>query len=385
MRVNLADWKCSTRERELINKVLDSGWLTYGPYCKELERVWSDYHGCKYGVVNSSGTAALQLAFTALKELYKWSDDAEVICPAITFPATINMVIASGLKPVLCDVTEAEAMIDIKDLAKRITGRTKAVCLVHLWGTPYPYKEELLAFCKSHGLKIVEDSCETIDRKVGNWGEVSCFSMYFNHIISAGVGGMACTNDPRLEDIMRSLANHGMADTKVIPKYKRFRFVRIGHSMRITEFEAALAVAQWEKIDEILAKRVKVRDTLTAGLKAIGVDDMARLIGGTMMYPILFKGCISGPRKSEFMDWMDKQGVEMREAMPITNQSCYSNLVNDYQDYPVARYYNNCGVFFPVHPMMGDEHCEHIVSTINRWRDINGFNGREAWLVHGFR
>jgi dTDP-4-amino-4,6-dideoxygalactose transaminase len=359
MRVNLADWKCSKRERELVNKVLDSSWLTYGPYCKELERVWSEYHGCKYGVVNSSGTAALQLAFTAMKEVYGWDDNTEVVCPAVTFPATINMVIASGLKPVLCDVAEIDGMIDIYDLKKRITPNTKAVCIVHLWGTPYPRKEELLKLCAEYGLKIVEDSCETIDKRVGNCGDVSCFSMYFNHIISAGVGGMACTNDARLEDIMRSLANHGMIDTKVQPKYKRFNFCRVGYSMRITELEAALGVAQWERIDEILGKREGMKSCLTKLLLENGLDTYARLIGGTMMYPVLFRGRID---INKLMDYMDKAGVETRTAMPITNQSVYANLLKD--RYANAEWFNEHGIFFPIHPYMTEEHCKHIADTL---------------------
>lgn len=378
MKVPLCDWKCSPRERELVNKVLDSGWLSYGPYCKELERVWSSYHGCKYGVVNSSGTAALQLVFRALKEVHGWANDAEILVPAVTFPATINMVIESGLKPVLCDVAEEDGMLDVADMAKRITPKTVGVCVVHLWGTPYPRKQELLDFCAKHNLKIVEDSCETISRNVGNWGEVSCFSQYFNHIISAGVGGMACTNNPKLEDIMRSLANHGMKDTKVIPKFRRFSFVRIGYSMRITELEAALAVAQWEKIEDTLAYRRQIRDCMTEELERIGLHHKARLIGGTMMYPVMFNA-VTGPDLIRGMEFLDDLGVETRTAMPITDQECYNGkgklvpTFDAYESYPVARKFNNQGMFFPIHPMMTHEHCKHIATAVKTWMDKWGY------------
>lgn len=372
MKVSLADWKCSKRERELVNKVLDSGWISYGPYCKELEATWSDYHGCKYGVINNSGTSALQLAFRALKEVHKWDSKCEVIVPAVTFPATINMVIESGLKPLFVDVSEKDGMIDIVDMKKRITKNTKAVCIVHLWGTPYPRKRELLALCKEHNLKIVEDSCETIDRSVGHWGSVSCFSMYFNHIVSAGVGGMACTNDPHLADIMRSLANHGMIDTKVVPKFNRFNFSRVGYSMRVTEMEAALGVAQFEKIDNTLAYRRSIRDILTNELTKADVHHVASLIGGTMMYPILFSQ-VAGADLNSCMNFMDKEGVETRTAMPITNQPVYRGMVK-YEDYPVARRFNNQGMFFPIHPMMKKAHCEHIAKAMNKWLHASGYH-----------
>jgi dTDP-4-amino-4,6-dideoxygalactose transaminase len=379
MKVPLADWVCSDKERRYINSVLDSGWVTYGPYCKKLEQVWSEYHSCRHGVVNSSGTAALQLAFRALKEVHNWDSDTEVIVPAITFPATINMIIESGLKPVLCDVLEVDGMVDVVDMEKRITPKTKAVCIVHLWGTPYPRKKELIALCHKKGLKIVEDSCETIDKSVGNWGEVSCFSMYFNHIISAGVGGMCCTNDARLESIMRSLANHGMRDTKVVPKFNRFNFDRVGYSMRITEFEAALGVAQWEDIESTLAHRRKINATLTEELTKVGIQNVARLIGGTMMYPILFSQ-VSGASLNDCMNFMDNEGIETRTAMPITNQPVYKGvgkLVEYYENYPIARNFNNRGMFFPINPMMTEKHCQYIATAFKKWLCVSGYDPGE--------
>lgn len=355
MRLPLADWKCSSKERKYINEVLDSGWISYGPFQKKLERMWSSYHDCRYGVINSSGTSALQLAFRACKELYKWPDNSEVICPAVTFPATINMVIESGLKPVLCDVTMSDGMIDCQSLERRITKKTKAVCLVHLWGTPYPRLDELLKICGEYGLSIIEDSCETISRAVGHLGDVSCFSMYFNHIVSAGVGGMACTNDKKLEQIMRSLANHGMIDTAIKPKYKRFNFCRVGYSSRITELEAALGVAQFESIDNTLAYRQQLRSTITDEFIKQGVLNV-ELVGGTMMYPLLLD---KGINRDKVMLELDKRGVETRTALPITDQSVFKYL----GQFPNATQWNKRGLFLPIHPYMKKEHCQYAVKV----------------------
>lgn len=361
MKITLADWKCSKKERKYINDVLDSGWLTYGPYCKKLEAMWAKYHNCKYGVVNNSGTSALQLAFRALKEVNGWTNKTEIIVPAITFPATINMVIESGLTPVLVDV-ELDGMISVKDMQRKVTANTGGVCVVHLWGTPYPRKEELLTLCHNYGLKIVEDSCETISKDVGNWGDVSCFSMYFNHIISAGVGGMACTNDPNLEHIMRSLANHGMIDVHAQPKYKRFNFSRIGYSMRITELEAALGVAQFEKIDSILEKRNNIKEILFTELRRIGMDRMATLIGGTMMFPIVIKDSFFSD-SYEFMEYLNDVGIETRTMLPITNQPAFSKYLKC--RYPMAERINNFGIFLPIHPRMTKANCYYISNSIN--------------------
>lgn len=355
MKITLADWRCSPKERKYVNDVLDSGWLTYGPFCKRLESMWAKYHGCKYGVVNNSGTSALQLAFRALKEVNGWGNNTEILVPAITFPATINMVIESGLVPVLVDV-EPDGGYRIADLKAKRTDKTKGICIVHLWGNPHAGKKELIKACR--GLKIVEDSCETISKNVGNWGEVSCFSMYFNHIISAGVGGMACTNNPELEDIMRSLANHGMIDVHATPKYKRFNFSRIGYSMRITEMEAALGLAQFERVDSILAKRIELRDTLTKELKIHGVHKHAQLIGGTMMYPIILRS----KHNSDVMGALNDRGIETRTMLPITNQQAFSPYLKG--SYPIAEILNYSGIFLPIHPMMTKNHCHLIVKEL---------------------
>lgn len=355
MKLPLADWKCSDKERKYINEVLDSGCLTYGPWQKRLEHMWSSYHNCLYGVINSSGTSALQLAFRACKELYKWDSKSEVICPGITFPATINMVYESGLRPRLCDVDISDGMIDCKHLEAQINKNTKAVCIVHLWGTPYPRKHELIKLCNKHNLHIIEDSCETISREVGNWGDVSCFSMYFNHIISAGVGGMACTNNPNLENLMRSLANHGMTDPFMQPVYDRFHFSRIGYSSRITEMEAALAVAQFERVDDILAYRTSIRDILTESLEAKRFEDLD-IIGGTMLYPVL-----TNMTNRELMRKLFSMGIETRAALPITN---YKPFIDIGRNLPVCEEFNERGILLPIHPMMTRKHCEYISNSL---------------------
>jgi len=357
MRLSLADWKCSPKEREYVNQVLDSGWLTYGPFQKKLEAMWSSYHNCRYGVINSSGTSALQLAFRALKETDHWTKESEVICPAITFPATINMVTESGLRPRLCDVSIKDGMIDCKSLERQINDNTKAVCIVHLWGNPYPRRNELFELCKKYDLRIVEDSCETISHDVGNWGDVSCFSMYFNHIISAGVGGMACTNDKKIAEIMRSLANHGMVDTEVKPKYKRFVFERVGYSSRVTEMEAALGVAQFERIDEILAYRMQLRDIITIALSDV---KQVTAIGGVMMYPLLVD---EGIYINQLMADLDRMGVETRTALPITPFKPFERLAGDLS---VCGEFNRRGIFLPIHPYMKKEHCLYAVECLKK-------------------
>lgn len=364
MKIPLADWKCSKTERKYVNKVLSSGWITYGPFCKALEEKWASYHNNKYGVISSSGTAALQLAFRALKEKYGLDSKDEVICPAITFPATINMVIESGLTPILADV-EKDGTISLDSVKKKVTHKTRILCLVHLWGVPHKNTDEIIKYCRDNGILIVEDSCETIDKKVGA-GDISCFSMYFNHIISAGVGGMSCTNDKDLELLMRSLANHGMKDVNVNPKYKRFRFKRVGYSFRVTEMEAALGLAQFENIDNILSGREKVYSMLISALKEYKVMDRITAFPGRMMLPIVFSS-VSGAGLISLHEYLNEKGIETREMMPITNQDVYLDLVPNYEEYPAARWINNHGMFLPINTKMKERDCRYIARHIAKW------------------
>jgi len=363
--IPLAGWKCSVDERKSINRVLDSGQLTYGQVSRELEERWSRYHGCEYGVICNSGTSALQLAFRALKEHCRWDNNAEVLVPTITFPATINMVFESQLNPVLCDTNE-DGTILIDDMRRKLTHRTKCVCVVHLWGNPYPHKDKLLEFCKDNDLRLVEDSCETVGKEVGDWGDISCFSMYFNHVISAGVGGLACTKHKELNNIMRSLANHGMINTEISPKYLRYAFNRVGYSMRVTELEAALGLSQFKNIASILKKRKNIKGELDAQFKKHGVGDCGKLIGGLMMYPIVFRE-LMGLRLDNIEHHMDKSGIEIRRMLPIINQPVYKwhfNITKPTDQFPNAQFITNRGVFFPVNQYMTKADCVRIAKEL---------------------
>jgi perosamine synthetase len=250
-QITMADWQVNRKQKKLIKQVLKSGRLTYGDKTRELEERFAKLHGVKYALFTSSGTAALKIALHALKDKYKWKDGDEVIIPAVTFVATMNVVIMNNLQPVLVDVKEDTVNIDPELIEQAITKKTRAILPVHLLGQPAAMKA-IVAIAKKHNLKIVEDSCETMFvNKVR--GDIACFSTYFAHLLVTGVGGFITTNDKELATTMRSMMFHGRdesylnIDDKPIDISKRFYFPRFGYSDRMTELEAALG---WVKLDD---------------------------------------------------------------------------------------------------------------------------------------
>lgn len=267
MAFTLGTFRATPEMRELINQVLETGRLSYGPLSRSFEERFAHMHGCKYGVLSNSGTSSLQVALQARKELLGWEDGDEVIVPALTFVATINIVYHCKLTPVLVDIEPDYYAIDPAKIEAAITDRTRAIIPVHPFGQPadmLPIK--LIA--DRYMLSVIEDSCEAMfveseDRPVGSWGIAGCFSTYIAHIITGGVGGISITNDLEMAQRMRSLVNHGI-DTGSMPNGasydpsflgRRFVFTSIGHSFRVTELEAALLLPQLKMASSIIGSR----------------------------------------------------------------------------------------------------------------------------------
>ncbi len=275
----------SDREKQNVMDALNGSRLSYGPFSRRFEREFAQMHGCQYSVFVNSGTSALSLAVATLKELHGWQDGDEVLVPALTFVATANVVLEHNLVPVFVDCDPVTYNIDPTKIETKITPKTRCMMVVHLFGLCADM-DPILEIAKRRNLKIIEDSCETVGvsykgKRVGSFGEISCFSTYIAHLVVTGVGGLAVTKDEKYAEVLRSLANHGrdniyvsIDDDKDIDGAKlhevikrRFKFIRRGYSFRATEMEAALGVGQLERWPEILAARQRNAEKLKALLK----------------------------------------------------------------------------------------------------------------------
>lgn len=383
-------------EKKYVMDALDSQRLSQGKYVAQFEKKFASMHGCKYGVMNNSGTNALHIAFEALKEVDEWNENTEVLVPAITFIATSNAVIHSGLKVKFVDVDPITYNMNPDEIEKHITINTKCIVPVHTFGMPCDM-EKITAIAKKYNLRIVEDCAESHfakigDRTIGSYSDISAFSTYVAHTITTGVGGISCTNDVHLAEIMRSLVAHGRACTcevciasdgkNVCPKRmqteldRRFTFERLGFSYRVGEIEGALGLAQIERKDEIMNARHMIADKFTELLSV--VEDKIQLprepkgIQHTyMMYPLLLKQN-SGLIRKDFISFLESKNIETRPMLPLLNQPIYRKLFGSglENEYPVAKYINNNGFYIGCHHGMSNEDVEyiakHIITFVNR-------------------
>lgn len=377
----------SSRSKELVQEVLDSNRLSYGPFSRSFERTLAHIHGCQYGVLSNSGTSALHVALAALMERHAWAPGDEVIVPAVTFVATANVVLHLGLRPVFVDVDPHTYNIDCEQIAGAISGRTRCIMPVHLCGLPADMPR-VMQIAAEHELEVVEDSCETMfasvaGKPVGSHGTIGCFSTYTAHILTTGVGGLSITDDPELALVMRSLCNHGrhpsyiaIDDDQYEPGQpladvvdKRFLFERIGFSYRITEIEAAIGLAALEEREACLAQRRLNAEALTKGLAdldSVGLLRTPTVPAGFehafMMYPLV----VGQPAaRSALIDHLEAAGIETRPLSPLVNQPVYRRLFGDLEaGLPVARILNRQAFYVGCHHGMGERETSYVVRTI---------------------
>ena len=384
-QIGVGTFTVTPKMRQLVNDVLDSGRISYGPMSKQFEQRFAALHGCRFGVLSNSGTSSLQVALQALKEMHGWQDGDEVIVPALTFVATVNIVLHNRMTPVLVDVEPDYYGIDATKIEQAITPRTRAIIPVHLFGQPCDM-QSVMAIAQRHNLKVIEDSCECMfvnhhGRSTGSWGDVGCFSTYVAHLLTTGVGGLATTNDPDLAARMRSLVNHGRdgiyiaidddkgksgdALKEVISR--RFKFDSIGHSFRITELEAALGLAQLDDWQAMIERRYQNANALYMALSPLeGWLQRPSIRRSTqhafMMFPIV----LHHEPKDALCQHLEAHGIETREMLPLVAQPCYTGMWNP-DDYPVARWVDRSGLYIACHQDLTPDDLNRIVNAMQEY------------------
>jgi perosamine synthetase len=236
-------------EEELaeIAAVLGTGQLTMGPKVEEFEALLAAAAGTEHAAAVSSGTAALHLAVLALGI----GEGDEVLVPAYTFPATANVVVLAGGRPVLVDVDPVTMNIDPEDAARRVTARTKAVLAVHLFGRPARLEE-------LPDVPVLEDAAGALgathrDRPCGSLGPLACFSFHPRKIVTTGEGGAITTDDPLLDERVRSLRHHGWSPSSAYDDMPAPAF-----NYRLSDVLAALGIPQLRRLDGLLAARARI-------------------------------------------------------------------------------------------------------------------------------
>lgn len=376
-RIELGSFEITRKMKEYVSQALNLGRLSYGPLSQEFESRFAALHGCKYGVLSNSGTSSLLVALQTLKELHGWQDGDIVIAPALTFVATINIILQCRLRPVLVDVEPDYYGIDINKLWDVSLVNLRCIIPVHTFGQPC-----LLNGCLiSPNIKVIEDSCESMLVKhggysVGSWGDIGVFSTYIAHLLVTGVGGLSITNNPDYAQCMKSLVNHGIDLTELPtgeqydPTWlaRKFRFTRVGHSFRLTELEAALGLAQLDDLQAIIRKRQQNAAYLTEGLKPL--EDRLQLPkvranteSAWMMYCLV---CRQEGIRDALCQHLERSGIGTRLALPLTNQPVYKGLWDE-NDYPIAGWMNRNAFYIGCHQALTRSDLDFIIEKVGEF------------------
>ncbi|KKS00020.1 MAG: Aminotransferase [Candidatus Magasanikbacteria bacterium GW2011_GWC2_41_17] len=249
-----------------VAAVLKTGRLSFGPKHIEFEKLFAKKIGTRFAVAVSSGTAGLHLTMVAAGI----GSGDEVITSPFSFVASANCILYVGAKPVFADVDIQTGNIDPKKIEERITKKTKAILVVHIFGQSADM-DPILKIAKKHKLKIIEDACESVmaeynGKRVGTFGESAVFAFYPNKQMTTGEGGMITTNSERIYKMCKSLANQGRSDNMQWLDHQC-----LGYNYRLDEMSAALGLTQLKKLDFMISKRRQVADWYSEFFKKYGV------------------------------------------------------------------------------------------------------------------
>jgi len=362
-RISLSSPDIQPEDVELVTRVLRSNRLSIGPFVKELERDFADYIGTKYAVAVTNGTSGLHLCIRAAGI----AEDDEVITTPFSFIASANCMLYERATPVFVDIDEASLNIDPALVARAVTGRTRAMLPVHIFGQPCAM-DELQAVCRDRNLALIEDACEAVGaayngRKVGTFGKAAVFSFYPNKAMTLGEGAIVTTDDPHWAELMYSLRNQGRSDSGT-----GYSSDRLGYNYRLNEMSAALGVAQLKRLDRLLVLRQAVASKYTELLRRVpGVTVKGAIPSTTRMSWFVFVIHLDAHiDRDRVMEQLESRGIPSRVYFtPIHLEPYYRKRFGfEPGDFPVAERVAASILALPFHTNLSDTEMDEVVDAL---------------------
>ena len=351
------------RERTYVEEALRSGWVSQGRFIGEFERRWAEYCGATHGVAVSNGTAALGLAVEALS----LPPGSEVILPSFTIISCAIAVVRAGCTPVLVDCEPDTWCLDVAEAARKVTSRTRAIMPVHIYGH-MAEMAPLMDLAARHGLAVIEDAAEAHGaeqdgRRAGGIGTIGCFSFYSNKIVTCGEGGMVVTSDAGLAERTRSLRNLCFDESK------RFQHDEIGHNFRLTNIQAAMGLAQAERIEESVARKRRVAALYGDRLKQIAGIQLPIERSGTKnvdwMFGIVLDDTLPFDAAA-LAGRLKKEGIEtrpffvgMHEQPALRARGLFAG-----ERYPVTERISRRGLYLPSGVSLSDGDIDRVCAAV---------------------
>lgn len=365
--IPVSDPRLDGNELRYLTQCVQSNWISSaGRFVREFEAAFARAVGCRYGVACSNGTTALHLALATLGI----GPGDEVILPAFTMIATANAVRYTGATPVLVDSERETWNPDVTRLADAVTSRTRGIVVVHTYGHPVDM-DPVLELAERRGLWVLEDAAEAHGalyrgRPVGSLGRAAAFSFYANKIITTGEGGMVTTNDPEVARLARRLRDHAFSDER------HFWHRYVGFNYRMTSLQAAVGLAQVERLEAFVRSRRENAARYTARLRAIpGLSlPVERPWGKNVywMYGVVVEDAF-GLSRDELRRRLARRGIETRTFfIPIHVQPVYYEMFRG-QRFPVAEDLCRRGLYLPSGATLTAEEIAYVCDAVAEARE----------------
>lgn len=358
--IRIAQPLIGVAEEKAVLKVLKSGMLVQGPVVRRFEKKFAEYIGTKHAVATNNGTSALHASLLSL-DIQKGD---EIITTPFSFIASANSILYVGARPVFADIDPKTFNVDPEQIKEKITGKTKALLIVHLYGQPCDM-DLITEICEDYDLKLIEDcsqshGAECKGKKVGSFGDCATFSFYSTKNITTGEGGMITTGNDKIAGRARLVRAHGSR--------KKYRHEILGYNYRMTDISAAIGIEQLKKLDEMNKRRIKNAKMLTKSIKNIKGLILPHTIPKVKhvfhQYTIRVTDEFFLSR-NELAGGLNKKGIETKihYPLPIHKQELYQKL--DYHEHlPVAEKASREVLSLPVHPGVSEEEVEYITATL---------------------
>jgi perosamine synthetase len=347
-------------EKKYLNECIDSTWISSkGVFIDKFENEFCKFTKINYSTTVSNGTVAIHLA---LKCLGITKGD-EVLVPTFTYIASVNPILEVGAEPIFVDSREEDWQLDPVDLERKITKKTKAIMVVHLYGHASPM-DEIMEIAKKHNLKVIEDCAEAFgskynDQHVGNHGDISTFSFFGNKTITCGEGGMVSSNNKRLIESARILKSQGVSDTK------QYWHDCIAYNYRMTNMQAAIGLAQIERAEKIIAKKRKIASWYKHELSNLPIKFHEELKGTFHSYWMV-SILLNKPETRDLLrDYLKEGGVETRPFFfLVDDMPMYKKFKGEF---PVAHSLSTRGINLPSWPGLSVSDVQKISNLIRKY------------------
>ena len=365
IRIPLCRPYISEEEELAATEVLRSGWLMQGPKVAEFERLVAACVGTKHAIAVNSGTSALTLAFMAVG----LNAGDKVIMPSHSFVATANCAVHRGGEPVFVDVARGTYNLDPSKIESAVDSRTRAIVVVHQFGFAADM-DPILKIADKHGLIVIEDAACSLGstyrgHKTGSFGAAACLSFHPRKIITTGEGGMVLTDSDEVARSVRSLRNHGIAASG---ETEQPGCGEAGYNHRLTDIQAAIGIAQLERLDEIISLRTRLagryRETISK-MSALGLPQWPD--GSVPNYQsFVVEVADDSIDRDTLLARMVERGIECTPGIqPIHQEPAYAGRYSDDNLHETLRAARR-SFFLPLYPTMTDDEQQHVISSLQK-------------------